>query len=79
MSILKSVVVAVLLMFAIFFLAMGMDVPVPHLPWRGMAARDIPMGILLVLASIVVARFWTVPEDEQKLIDDFHRSRNRRK
>jgi hypothetical protein len=44
---------------------------VPHLPWRGMAARDIPVGILLVLAAMAVARFWTVPEDEDKLLDEW--------
>ncbi|HEY2860916.1 MAG TPA: hypothetical protein VGJ21_21075 [Terracidiphilus sp.] len=71
MSVIRSFTIAILIIFAAFFLAMGVDIPVPHLPWRGMAARDIPVGILLVLAAMAVARFWTVPEDEDKLLDEW--------
>ena len=79
MSLLRTLIIAVLMIFAVFFLAMGMDIPVPHLPWRGMAARDIPVGILLVLAGIAVARFWTVPANEDKLVEEWKHSRKPRK
>lgn len=75
MSVVKSLMIGLLILFAIFFLAMGLDIPVPHLPWRGLAARDIPIGILLIFAGLAVARFWTIPQDENKLIDDFRRTR----
>ena len=75
MSILRSLIIAMFMILALFFLAMGLDVPVPHLPWRGLAARDVPIGILLVFASIAVARFWTIPQDEAKLVEEWHRRR----
>ena len=71
MSLLRAGVVTLLMLFATLFLAIGLDIPVPHLPWRPMASRDIPLGILLVFAGIAVARYWTVPEDEEKLLDDW--------
>ncbi len=74
MSLLKALVIAVLMIFAVFFLAMGLGIPVPHMP-QGVPARDIPIGILLVLAGIVVSRFWSIPQNEEKLIEDFRRSR----
>ena len=79
MSALKSLSIALLILLAILFLAMGLDVPIPHFPWRGRAARDIPIGVLLVFAGLAVARFWTIPQDENKLIDEWHRSRKRQR
>jgi hypothetical protein len=76
MSILRTLVIAVLMIFAVFFLAMGLDIPVPHLPWRGLAARDIPIGILLVFAAIAVARFWTIPLNEEKLLEDWKKRKH---
>ena len=75
MSVVRSLVIALLLICAIFFLAMGLAVPIPHLHWRGLPVRDIPIGILLVLAGLAVARFWTVPQEESKLVDEWHRRR----
>jgi hypothetical protein len=75
MSVLRGLVIALLMIFAIFFLAMGLGVPIPHLPWRGLAARDVPIGILLVFAGLAVARFWSIPQDESKLVEDWHRRR----
>jgi hypothetical protein len=71
MSVARSLVIAVLMIFAAFFLAMGLDIPIPDLPWRGLAVRDIPIGVLLVFAGMAVARFWTVPEDESRLVDEW--------
>jgi len=75
MSAVRSLVIALLMICAIFFLAMGLAVPIPHLQWRGLPVRDIPIGILLVLAGLAVARFWTVPQDDSKLVDEWHRRR----
>ncbi len=72
MAALKSLIIALLILFALVFLAMGLDVPIPHLPWRGLAARDVPIGILLVFAGLAVARFWTIPPNENQLIEDWH-------
>lgn len=78
MSILRSLTIAVLMILAIFFLAEGLDIPVPHLPWRGFPARDISIGVLLVFAGLAVARFWIIPPDESRLIDDWNRRRKPR-
>lgn len=75
MPIARLLVIALLLIFAVLFLAMGLDVPIPHFPWRGLAARDIPIGILLVFAALAVARFWTIPQDDDKLIEEWQRRR----
>ena len=75
MSVVRSVVIALLMIFAILFLAIGLDVPVPQFSWRGVAAPDIPIGILLVFGGIAVARFWTIPQDEGKLVEEWHRRR----
>lgn len=75
MSAVRLLVIAVLMIFAIFFLALGLDVPIPHLPRRSLAARDIPIGILLVFVGLAVARFWTIPRDEGKLVEEWHRRR----
>jgi hypothetical protein len=78
MSILRSLVIAVLMILAIFFLAEGLNIPVPHMPWRGFPARDISIGVLLVFAGIAVARFWTIPQDELRVMDDWNRRRRQR-
>ena len=78
MSVLRSLVIALLMILAIFFLAEGLDIPVPFLHWRGYPARDISVGILLVLAGIAVARFWIIPTDESRLIEDWQRRRKSR-
>ncbi len=79
MAFLKMLVIALLMISAILFLAGGLDVPIPHLPWRGLPARDLPIGIVLVFAGLAVARFWVIPQDESKLVDQWqHRRRPRR-
>ena len=70
MSVVRALVIAVIMIFAALFLAMGLDIPIPDLPWHGVAARDIPIGILLVFAGIAVARFWTVPQNEDQIVDE---------
>jgi hypothetical protein len=52
MSDVRSLVIALLMIFAVVFLMVGLNAPIPHLPWRGLAGRDIPTGILLVFAGL---------------------------
>ena len=78
MSVIRSLVIALLMIFAVVFLMEGLNVPIPHLPWRGLAGRDIPIGILLVFAGLAVARFWTIPQDEGKFVEEWHRRRKHR-
>lgn len=78
MWVLRSLVIAVLMILAIVFLAEGLNIPVPHLPWRGYPARDISLGVLLVFAGIAVARFWVIPQNEARLLDEWQRRRKSR-
>jgi hypothetical protein len=75
MSVVRSLVIALLMLCAVFFLLKGLNVPIPHLPWHGLAARDVPIGILLVFAGLAVARFWSIPQDESELVEEWHRRR----
>ena len=75
MSVVRSLVIVVLMIFAVVFLMVGLAVPVPHLPWRGLAARDIPIGIFLVFAGLAAGRFWVIPKDEGRLVEEWYRSR----
>ncbi len=78
MRVMRGLVIAVLMILAAFFLGVGAGARVPLLPWRWVAARDIPIGIVLVLAGLAVARFWAIPLDEAKLLDDWQRRRKPR-
>lgn len=78
MAVLRSLVIAVLMILAIFFLAEGLGVAVPHLHWRGFPARDITVGILLVFVGIAVARFWVIPKNEDRVMEDWQRRRRPR-
>lgn len=75
MSVVRSLVIALLMIFAVAVLMVSLNVPIPHLPWRGLAGRNIPIGILLVFVGLAVARFWTIPQDEGKLVEEWHRRR----
>jgi hypothetical protein len=76
--VIRGLVIALLMILAAFFLGVGPGVRIPLLPWRWVAARDIPIGIVLVLAGLAVARFWMIPEDESKLLDEWQRRRKPR-
>jgi len=75
MALVRTLTIVVLMLLAIAILAMGLDVPIPHLPWRGHGAVEIPVGIVLIFAGLAVARFWTLPKDEEKLMQDWQRRR----
>ena len=75
MSLLRLLVIGALVACGAFFLAMGLQVPLPNVGWHPAPGRDITIGIVLVLAAIATARFWTVPEDESKLVEDWKNSR----
>jgi len=78
MSILRSVFIAILMILGTFFLAEGAGIPIPQILWHASPARDISVGVLFVFAGIAVARFWTVPPDESRLIDDWRQRRRQR-
>jgi hypothetical protein len=71
MSLVRILVIGLLIVAGAFFLAMGLDVPIPHLGYHGLPARDIPIGIILVFAGIAVSRFWTLPQDESQLVEEW--------
>ncbi len=78
MRVVRVLIIALLMIMAAFFLGLGPGARVPLLHWRWVAARDIPIGIVLVLAGLAVARFWTIPLEEDKLLDDWQRRRKPR-
>lgn len=75
MTLLRLLVIGLLVVCGAFFLAMGLEVPLPNVGWHAAPGRDIAIGIVLVFAGIAIARFWTVPEDESKLVEDWKKSR----
>ena len=75
MTLLRLLVIGLLVVCGAFFLAMGLEVPLPNVGWPAAPGRDIAIGIVLVFAGIAIARFWTVPEDESKLVEDWKKSR----
>jgi hypothetical protein len=77
MPVVRALVIALLMILAALFLAMGLGVSIPNLSWRSVPARDIPIGILLVFAGLAVARFWTVPQNEEKLMAEWQRRKHR--
>jgi hypothetical protein len=75
MPFIRTLVIALLIACGAFFLAMGLEVPIPYVSWRGVPARDIPIGLLLVVAGIAVTRYWTPPQDESQLVEEWKHSR----
>jgi hypothetical protein len=75
MPFIRTLVIALLIVCGAFFLAEGLEVPIPYLSWHAVPARDIPIGLVLVFAGIAVARFWVAPQDESQLVEEWKRSR----
>ena len=75
MPFIRTLVIALLMICGAFFLAVGLEVPVPYVSWHAVPARDIPIGIILVFGGIAVARYWTVPQDESQLVEEWKRTR----
>jgi membrane protease YdiL (CAAX protease family) len=75
MPFIRTLVIALLVVCGAFFLAMGLEVPIPSISWHAVPARDIPIGLVLVFAGIAVFRFWTPPEDESQLVEEWKRNR----
>jgi hypothetical protein len=73
MRVVRSLLIAWLMILAVLFLSEGFDVPVPLLPWRGLAARDIQMGILFVFAGVCCRPLPDHPQDATKLVEEWHR------
>jgi len=78
MSLIRVLVIGMLMLCGAIFLAMGLEVAIPHLAWHPVPARDLPIGLILVFAGIAVARFWTLPTNEDHLLEDWkHRKHTR--
>ena len=75
MPFIRTLVIALLIACGAFFLAMGLEVPIPYIAWHAVPARDIPIGLALIFAGIAVARFWVPPQDESQLVEEWKRSR----
>ena len=77
MPFIRTLVIALLIACGAFFLAVGLQVPIPYISWHGVAARDIPIGIVLIFAGIAATRFWVAPQDESQMVEEWKRSRKR--
>jgi amino acid transporter len=75
MPFIRTLLIALLIACGAFLLAVGLEVPIPYISWHAVPARDIPIGILLVLAGIAVTRYWIPPQDESQLVEEWKRSR----
>jgi hypothetical protein len=75
MPFIRTLVIALLIAAGAFFLAMGLRVPIPYISWHAVPARDISIGLVLVFGGIAAARFWTPPQDESQLVEEWKRSR----
>ncbi|UWZ86697.1 hypothetical protein [Occallatibacter riparius] len=75
MPFIRTPVVALLIAAGAFFLAMGLDVPIPYIAWHAVPTRDISIGLVLICAGIAVSRFWTPRQDESELVAEWKRSR----
>jgi hypothetical protein len=75
MPFIRTLVIALLIAAGAFFLAMGLQVPIPYVSWHPVPTRDIPLGLVLIFAGIALTRFWTPPQDESELVAEWKRSR----
>ena len=75
MTFIRTLMIALLIAGGAFFLAMGLDVPLPSIAWHAVPARDISIGLVLIFGGIALARFWTPPQDESQIVEEWKRSR----
>jgi hypothetical protein len=62
MLILKRVLTALLLLLGVLFVYEGFGFEFRILDIKSLDPYGIPIGIALIVAAVLVARFWTVPE-----------------
>lgn len=63
--ILKWILVLGLLAAGCFFLMEGLGVQVPLIKYEGWEGRDIPAGVILLAAGILLTCYWKVSVTEQ--------------
>jgi len=70
---LKFVLVAGLLVAGSVAILVGFGVPIPAVTYKGFKARDLPVGVVLIVAAIALARFWKIEEtteEKQEIIEE---------
>jgi hypothetical protein len=60
MMLLKFVLVFICLLGGALFLAQGLGAPIPFVRYQGFEAVNLPTGIALLAAGILLAVFWKV-------------------
>jgi hypothetical protein len=60
MMILKFVLVVICLLGGALFLVDGLGTPIPFVRYKGLEADDLPAGIALLAAGILLAVFWKI-------------------
>jgi len=63
-ALLKFVLVAASLACGAFFLATGLGVDIPLIKYQGLEAYGVPVGIVLLVVGVALARFWRVSTTE---------------
>ncbi len=61
MRILKRIVIALLLLLGVLFAYQGFGFEFRVLDFPFLSAYGIPVGIALIVAGVLVARFWRMP------------------
>lgn len=61
---LKFVVIAGLMIGGAFFLAKGLGVDIPLIEYEGLKAQNLPVGVVLLVVGVLIAKFWKVSKKE---------------
>lgn len=72
LAILKVVVVVGLLYFGTTFLLRNVGVELPMLKYKGLEAKNIPAGVILLAAGIAIAKLWSVRWSETRTTTTTH-------
>jgi hypothetical protein len=62
MRFLKRVLTALLLLLGVLFVYEGLGFDFRILNFESLDPYGIPVGIALIVAAVLVARFWTIPD-----------------
>jgi len=62
MQFLKRVLIAVLLLLGVLFVYAGFGFDFRILNFESLDPYAIPIGIALIVAGVLVARFWRIPD-----------------
>jgi hypothetical protein len=62
MKIAKILMMFLLILAGIFFLYYGCGGKISKVEYHGVTARDVPIGLLLVISAIALGKFWRIEE-----------------